>query len=147
MLCKIFGKDNRLLNLILVVAGVVAVCFGLWYAKITPEETHHLQMLAGMFTGMGCAFLAVGIINILRCRFGSAEKRKQREIERTDERNVQIMRYAMSIAAVGAVFFFAALIFVFTALNYILPSMLVLAGIYVQLAVFLAAYRILNKRM
>lgn len=109
MLCKILGKDNPVFNLILIIAGVVAIAFGIWYSYITPEDVHHLQMLAGMFTGMGSAFLAIGVLNTLRCHFGSAEKRKQREIERNDERNVQITRYAMSWAAFGSVLFSAVL--------------------------------------
>ena len=104
-------------------------------------------MLAGMFTGMGSAFLAIGVFFFLRSHFGSAEKKKQREIERNDERNVQITRYAMSIAAFAAVLFSAILIFVFTALNYILPSMLILAGVYIELAVFLIAFKILERKM
>ena len=147
MLCKIFGKDNSVLNITLIIAGVVAIAFGLWYSHITPEDVHHLQMLAGMFTGMGSAFLAIGVLNTLRCHFGSAEKRKQREIEQNDERNVQITRYAMSWAAFGSVLFSAVLIFVLTALNYILPSMLILAGVYVELIIFLVAYKILEKKM
>ncbi|MCI5688819.1 MAG: hypothetical protein MR303_10100 [Emergencia sp.] len=147
MLCKIFGNDNRIFNFTLIIAGAVAIVFGLWYSYITPEEMHHLQMLAGMFTGMGSAFLAIGVFFFLHSHFGSAEKKKQREIERNDERNVQITCYAMSIAAFAAVLFSAILIFVFTALNYILPSMLILAGVYIELAVFLIAFKILERKM
>ncbi|MEY8369861.1 hypothetical protein AALA24_14020 [Anaerovoracaceae bacterium 42-11] len=60
---------------------------------------------------------------------------------------MQITRYAMSIAAFTAVLFSAILIFVFTALNYILPSMLILAGVYIELAVFLIAFKILERKM
>lgn len=147
MLCKMFGKDNRIFNLTLIIAGVVAMVFGLWYSHIISEEVHHLQMLAGMFTGMGSAFLAIGILNALRSRFGSAEKKKQREIEKNDERNIQLTHYAMSVAAFASVLISAVLIFVFTALDYILASMLLLSSLYVELAVFFIAYKALGKKM
>lgn len=91
------------MNITLIIADAVALIFGIWYVRITPDEVRHLQMLTGMFTGMGAAFFVMGLFSVI-------------------------------------------LIFVFIALDYILPSMLLLLEIYMGLSAFVSViFNFLNS--
>ncbi len=66
--------------------GVITLVFGILIEarlQITGEtQTPNISRFAGMLTGFGCGILIVGVVRLLRNRFSSKEKLKEREIEK-----------------------------------------------------------------
>lgn len=144
MFCK--GKSKNHFIIILFI-GVISFVFGTLYYRILPDEAHNLSMLSGMFSGFGGAFIAVGLINLVRLKVTSPEKLRRKENEKNDERNVQVLRAAYTTAEVGAIILFSVMTFVFVWLDYKVPAFICVGALYVNAAIFLISYHIYNKRM
>lgn len=146
MLCK-FGKQNKKFLGAVVIMGAVSLVFGILFARSLSDEEHSLMMLAGMFSGAGAGIMAVAIFFWIRSKVLSPEKLKQKEIEKNDERNVQINNAAFTVVAATANLTFAVLAFVLMGMGYMVPSLIMVACVYLQLAVFLIAHRIISRKM
>lgn len=146
MLCKL-GKPNKKLLSAMVVFGVVSLVFGILFARSLSDEEHTLMMLAGMFSGAGAGIVAVAIFFWIRSKVLSPEKLKQKEIEKNDERNVQITRAAMTVVACTSNVTFGILAFVLMGMGFMIPSLIMVGCIYVQVAIFLIANRVISRKM
>ena len=146
MLCR-FAKTNKKLLSAMVIIGVVSLFFGIIFARSLSEEESSLMMLAGMFTGLGCGIIAVAVFYWVRSKVLSPEKLKQKEIEKNDERNVQISRASFTVVAVTSNLTFAVLAFVLIGMGYMVPSLIMVGCIYLQLAIFLIASKIISRKM
>ena len=145
MLCRLTQNKKVFIGLILV--GAVSCIFG-WVAHTTlPEDAHSLNMLMGMFTGAGAAFVAIGAVMLIRLAVISPGKLKLKQIEQSDERNVQITKSACAVAAMAATILFAVMAFVFVGLGYPVPSYIAMGGMYVQLLVLAIARRYYSRKM
>jgi hypothetical protein len=120
---------------------------GIFLQTQFPDDAHNLQQFAGMLTGFGCGVLAVGVVFIIRRRFSTPEKLREREIEQKDERNIQIMRAAYATAALGAFILFALLTFIFTLMGEFTACIITLVAMYIDIAVFVISYLIFQKKM
>ncbi|MGN0660015.1 MAG: hypothetical protein ACI4LA_10495 [Emergencia sp.] len=151
MLCRICGtgdkKAEKIMRIAVFAAGIFSLIFGIVFNSCLEESQHNLSMLAGMFSGAGTGLLALAVFFELRDRFMSPEKKKEKEIEKNDERNVRLMEKTMSIVAVSGVITFAVLAFVLVGLGYVVPSLLVIAAIYLQLITYFIAYRVWSSRI
>ncbi|MCX4364002.1 MAG: hypothetical protein OSJ74_11595 [Clostridia bacterium] len=131
--------------------GVITLVFGILIEarlQITGEtQTPNISRFAGMLTGFGCGILIVGVVRLLRNRFSSKEKLKEREIEKNDERNIQLTRAAYTVAAMGALFLFVILAFVYILLGAYLESWLAIGAMYIEVIIFGIAYRVIGKKM
>ena len=146
MLCK-FGKQYKKVLSGMVVLGIVSLIFGILFARSLSDDQNNLQMLAGMFTGAGTGIIAVAIFFWIRSKIVSPEKLKQKEIEKNDERNIQISRAALSVVAMTSNLTFAILAFVLMGMGYMVPALIMVACIYLQVAIFLIANRIISRKM
>lgn len=146
MLCKL-GKENKKLLNGVVVLGIVSLIFGIVFARSLPEEEHTLTMLAGMFTGFGAGITAVALFYRIRSKVLSPEKLKEKEIEKNDERNIQIVRASFTVVAATAFLTFAVMAFVFMGMGYRVPSLIMVGCIYLQIIVFLIANKVISKKM
>ena len=146
MLCKNV-KNDKIKVLILMVVGVVSLVFGIVFSNIISEEQHNLMMLSGMFSGLGTAFIVIGIISIIKMKTITAEKLKKKEIEQNDERNIQVLRAAYSVVASASIFIFAILAFVFVGIGYKVPGIMMVVAMYVEVLIFFITYKINNKKM
>ena len=146
MLCKL-GKPNKKLLSAMVVFGVVSLVFGILFARSLSDEEHSLLMLAGMFSGAGAGIVAVAIFFWIRSKVLSPEKLKQKEIEKNDERNVQITRAAMTVVAYTSNITFGILAFVLMGMGFMVPSLIMVGCAYIQLAIFLIANRVISRKM
>lgn len=144
MLCK--GKSKGYF-VVLVVIGIISFTFGILSTIVTPEDAHNLSMLSGMFTGLGAGFVAIGLVQYIRNKISSPEKLRTKEIEKTDERNIQLIRAAAAVTMSASYVIFAVLAFLFVALDYRIPAFITIGAMYVEFAVYLIAYKILNNRM
>ena len=115
--------------------------------RMLPHDADNLSILMGMFTGLGGFFVVFGIARLVRSKTASPEKLKQQEIERTDERNIQITKAAYTIACATATVLFIVMAFVFVFLDYRTPAFISIGAMYVQLIAFYLAYRYHSKRM
>lgn len=145
MFCKLL-KRNRIWAT-LVVVGIISFIFGIIGNIEVPDEADNISMLMGMFTGLGSAFIAIGIVKLIHNKRSSVIKLKQEEIELKDERNIQILSTAGSIANTTASGLFAIMAFVFVALDYRIPAFICLGALYVQWAAFFISYKYYSSKM
>lgn len=145
MLCKLTQNKKVFIGLILV--GAISCIFG-WFTHTTlPEDAHSLNMLMGMFTGAGAAFVVIGVVMLIRLAIISPAKLKLRQIEQSDERNVLLAKSAYAVAGMAATILFAVMAFVFVGLGYPVPAYIAMGAMYAQLAVFALARRYYSKKM
>lgn len=145
MLCKTY--KNKQFYIGLIVLGIISLLFGILFNINLPEERHNLSMFSGMLTGIGGAFLVVGIVRLIKLKISSPEKLKEEEIEKNDERNVLILRKSYSITAVSSLFLFIALIFTFLLLDYMIPAIITIACLYIEIAIFFLSYMRISAKM
>lgn len=145
MLCK-FIKGEKYWK-ILIVIGFISVLFGIISKGMIPDNIHNLSMFSGMITGLGGAFLGIGIYRLIGLRTKSQQKLKQEEIELNDERNIQILRISHTAANVTATILLGVMSFIFVFLDYIIPAFILIAAIYIQLMAFSLAYKHYSKKM
>lgn len=145
MLCRIIDKSRYWIFLIGV--GLVSFLFGILSRRNLTEEMHDLNMLMGMFTGLGAAFVVVGTFRLLHRKLTPPEKLKREHNERYDERSIQILRIAYTFASVASSVLFAGMAFLFVYLGYRVPAMVCLAALYLQVFVFFLAYSYYNRKM
>jgi hypothetical protein len=138
---------NKNKFMVLILAGAISLAFGIINAIDLPESEHDLNMLMGMFTGVGAALIAIGVIRLVRLRLVSPEKLKQGRIEQTDERNVQILRIAYTYACVASTVLFAVMAFLFVYLGYRTPAFISIGALYIQILVFFIASAYYRKKM
>lgn len=145
------SKCKKQVNYFIILLGVLTLVLGILievHLQMTGEtQMPNISRFAGMLTGFGSGILAVGAFRLLRNRFGSKEKLKEREIEKNDERNIQLTRVAYTVAAVGALLLFAILAFIFILLGDYLESWLAIIAMYVEIIIFGIAYKVIGKKM
>ncbi|HZJ57656.1 MAG TPA: hypothetical protein VFD89_05380 [Clostridia bacterium] len=145
MLCR-YIRSARVWSM-LVAMGVVTMVFGILYSRGLPQDLHSMNMLMGMFTGIGGAFALVGGIKLVHYKRASADELKLEEIERNDERNIQLIRMAAVTSNNAATILFIMMIFILLWLDYRVPALIVLGALYVQSIAFFAAYRYFKNRI
>lgn len=132
---------------ILLVVGIVTFIFGALMHKNMTGISNNMSMLNGMMQGAGFALFAIGGFKLFQTKRISSEKRKEKEIELKDERNIELMRISLSISSSVATFLFAAMAFLFVGLDYIIPGLISIAAIYIQLISLFIAYKYYDKKM
>ena len=145
MFCKSIKSNKYWVSLLIV--GIVSLVFGVVGYKNDLALSSNGDMLLGMFSGMGGAFIVIGVIKLLHNKFASAAKLKEEIINMNDERNIQILRAAYTIANVASTVMFAVMAFVFVWLDYRTPAFIAVGAIWIQLIVFLISYSYFNKKM
>ena len=145
MLCKMIS--NKRGWILVMLAGAVSAAFGITGILMEPEAVGNIAMLLGMFTGMGAALFLFSLIRLLYLRFAPASKLKAEEINRKDERNVQVSRAAAMAAYLSAALLCAVMAFVFVWLGYRVPAYIVVGAIWVQVIVFLIAHKVYGSKM
>lgn len=132
---------------VMIVIGAIALIFGIVGSNIIPDEQHNLDMLMGMFFGLGSVFVIIGCIRVIYYKRASSEKLKKQEVELNDERNIQILRAANSVANVTGIILFAVMVFVFVGLDYIVPAFISIGAMFVQGLILFVSKRYIGKRM
>ena len=145
MLCKVI-KNKRAWYLLMLI-GAISMAFGIIGILTEPDAAGNIAMLLGMFSGLGSAMLVISIIRVVYLRFASAAKLKADEINRNDERNVQVIRAAMTVASVAAMLILAVMAFVFVGIGYRIPAFISVGAIWMQGLIFVIAQRIYEKKM
>ncbi|MDR1028773.1 MAG: DUF2178 domain-containing protein [Clostridiales Family XIII bacterium] len=110
---------------------LIGVSFLMSQLKVNPSACDFLA-------GIGCAWVGMGVVGILIKRMRPAYA-KQREINKRDERNMQISEKSGSIAFLVSSFSFSVLAFVFLVLDYELACVLALCAMAVHIASFFIA--------
>ena len=145
MLCKSYRNSNFYIGLIGI--GILSFVLGIIFKANIPESSHNLSMLSGMLTGIGGAFVVVGLIRFIKFKISSPEKLKAEEIEKRDERNILIFRKSYTLVAVSSIFLFIAITFLFLALDYMIPAFIAIACLYVEIAIFFISYVRISAKM
>lgn len=145
MLCR-YIRSTKIWSMLIAI-GIVTLVFGIVYSQRLPQDLHSMNMLMGMFTGIGGAFAVVGTIRLIHYKRTPVDKLKKEEIERNDERNIQLSRIAGTIANNTATVLFILMIFILVWLDYRIPAFIALGALYVQLFAFIIAYRYFNGKM
>lgn len=144
MYCKTFNKTKFWA---LIVVGAISLLFGIVNAINLPDDAHNMNMLMGMFTGVGAAFIVLGIVQLVYLKLAPPEKLKQNKIDQSDERNIQILRLAYTYACIASTILFAVMAFVFVYLGYRIPAFISIGALYVQVLVFFIANIYYKKKM
>ncbi|MFA9398526.1 MAG: hypothetical protein ACERKV_09705 [Clostridiaceae bacterium] len=145
MFCK--SVKNSEFWIALVVIGVISLVFGIISNGMIPDGSNNLNMLMGMFTGLGASFTAIGTFKLIHIKRASAAKLKQEEIDLKDERNIQVLRISYTVASATASVLFSIMIFLFVFLNYITASFICLGALYIQILAFFISYKYFSKKM
>lgn len=140
-------KDFKRYWQALLVVGILTLTFGVVSHKKMTGISPNISMLNGMIQGAGFAFAAIGGFKLLQNKRITSERRQAKEIELNDERNIQVTRIALAISSTVATIILGLLSFVFVALDYILPGMLLIVAIYIQLLSLFIAYKYYDKKM
>jgi len=101
----------------------------------------------GIITGIGGAFAGVGIVRLIHQHRTAPEKLREEEIERTDERNVQILRASYSLSNTAAAVLFAFMVIIFSAMGSITESYISLAALMLQQLIFMIGQRYYSSKM
>lgn len=142
-----YFKRNKKIVISLIIVGIISLAFGVLTFGTLSKDDHDLSMLMGMFSGMGSAFIVMGIIFLIRIKIISPEKLKQEAIEQSDERNIQILRASFSTGNTVAIVLLAIMAFVFVWLGYRVPSFISIGAIYVDAIATLISYNYYSKKM
>lgn len=145
MYCKTIKNNAYWLALLLV--GAVMLVFGVIATLRELGTSDNVEMLLGMFCGLGGALVVISVIMLLYMKFAPAKKLRQEEINLKDERNIQILRASYTVANVAATVLFAVMAFLFVWLGYIVPGLISAGALMIQVAVFMISYAILSKKM
>ncbi len=140
-------QDNKKIGLMWWLMATFTILLGIVIQARVPEEAHNISRFAGVLTGMGTGILVVIVINWLVNRFSTPEKRKLRQIEKNDERNIQLIRAAYTVGAISAIIILAIMVMLFVLLEQYVASYIALGALYVEAIVVRVAYVILGKRM
>lgn len=143
MFCKNGGKQYFMLIGFL---GAISLLIGIIMITRFGNRSTGSDMASGMLCGLGACFVVIFIIRKLQEHF-TPEKVKKDEIEKNDERNIQVTRAAFTIVGTVAIFYMAGMTLVMAFLNYIAGIYISIAGIYVCAASFFIACRIYQKKM
>ncbi len=145
MSCK--GKGSKQMGVIVVVLGIVSILLGVLGMYLIQPEEHNLSRLFGMITGAGTGVLLVAAVLTIRARVIGQEKCEQEEIDRQDERNGTLPRFAGLVGYFTAVALLAVLAFLFVALGYAVPSCFCIGSLYLLALTGFIARKVLEKRM
>ncbi len=145
MLCKSM-KSNKYWKILLLV-GIITLIFGVVIYNVISIDGRNISMLKGMIIGVGTAFTAIGGIKLIQNKMSPSEKLKAKEIELKDERNIEILRIALSISSTAATILFVLLAFIFVAMDYILPAFMSIGAMYIHLLAFLIGHKYFNSKM
>ena len=94
----------------------------------------------------GVSALLLGVFTLYRVRF-APQKLKEEEINRRDERNIQVTRASYAVSNSAAALLFGFMAFILVLLNYITPALIAVGALCIQALVSVIAYRVFNKRM
>lgn len=139
-------KYNKQIGILWLVIGVGTIVLGAVIGQMIPEDSSYTGGCS-MLSGFGTGILVVALARYFRDHFSSPEKRKEREIEKKDERNVLITRTAYTIAGILAYALFAVMSIVFTFLGEYKACWITIGALYLDLIVFTIAYHVLQKKM
>lgn len=131
----------------LLVVGILTLIFGVTSHKNMTGISPNISMLNGMIQGAGFAFAAIGGFKLVQNKTITPEKRKAKEIESNDERNIAVTRISLAVSSTVATVLLGVLSFIFVALDYIVPALILVATIYIQLLSLFIAYKYYNKKM
>lgn len=145
MFCK--AITNKRYWLLVLAVGIVSLAFGVIGILLEPEAEGNGAMLLGMFTGMGGALTVLSIVRLIYLAVAPAARLREQEIKLRDERTVTILRASYTVANTAATLMFAVMAFVFVWLGYRVPAYISVAALWVQLAVFMIAQRVISKKM
>jgi len=140
------SNQNKKIYIGLIIIGILSIIFGMVFEQYV-EGTRNLKMTAGLLSGIGGAFTAMGVIRLIKIKKSTPEKLKAEEVELKDERNIQILRATYSVVAAASILIFAIFAFVFLLLDYIVPAYITISGIYVEVVIFFIAYKIISSKM
>ncbi len=126
--------------------GIVSLTFGLWGDRSGIASTGGEEMLLGMFSGMGSAMTVLSAIALLRRKFMSREKLKQKEIDAKDERNIQLIQAAYTVSEKIALFVLAFMAFLFAWLGDETASFISAGAIWVLAIVFAVSQRCMPEK-
>ena len=140
------AKSNKYYK-ILVIVGLATMVFGAIVFKRISVEGLNISMLKGMFQGAGGMVTAIGLVKLIQNKISPEEKLKMKEIELKDERNIELLKIALSFSSTVATILFGILAFLFIAMDYIIPGFIAIGAMYIQMLVFYLAHKYYDKKI
>lgn len=143
-----YGKSHKSAKsgFVSILIGVILAAFGVLGVLLDIARAFNLVMFFGMLVGVGAVFIGGGVITLLRIKF-NPQKLREEEINRKDERTIQVTRASYAVSNSAAALLFAVMAFVLVLLNYITPALIAVGALCIQALVSALAYRVFNKRM
>ena len=145
MICK--NRWSRQTTVVVLCIGIASLAFGLLSAFFALERGEEASRLSGMLTGFGFGILVVAAVKLIRIKMISKEKLEEEAINKQDERNIAITRMAGLAGFYTGGALMSVFVFLFTAMGYMTPAYICLAGLYVMAGAFVIAARVLSRRM
>ena len=133
--------------LLLGLAGLLLLIGGVILCGMLAETYPLFERLGGVTSGAGGALMGVGFSRFYQIRKLTPEQERRKEIERCDERNIQVNRAALCVVAAAGFIILGVLAVLFTVLDYGAAGIICSAAVFVLIAVYLVAYRRLSAKM
>lgn len=143
MFCKNGGKKYFM---VLGFLGLISLVIGIIMTTRLNQGSHGADMAAGMLCGLGTCFIVIFLIRKFQERF-APEKIKKDEIEKNDERNIQVTRAAFTVLGTVAIIYMTGMTLAMAFMDFVVGTYISIAGIYVSAISFFIAYRIYQKKM
>lgn len=145
MFCK--TKKSAGYYTVFLAIGIVSLTFGFWGYRSGMASTGGEEMMLGMFSGMGSAMTVLSAIALLRRKFMSREKLKQKEIDAKDERNIQLIQAAYTVSGKIALLLLAFMAFLFAGLGDETASFISAGAIWVLAIAFAVGHAVYARKM
>lgn len=145
MFCKTEKSSKFYISMLVV--GILLFALGIIKAIMLPDTAHLESRIMGMLTGLGGGIAGFSIMRLIQLKVSSPEKLKQKQIEKHDERNIQLARTAYTISSMSATLMFAGLVFLFTMMGSITESYICLGALLLQSLIFFVSYGHFEKKM
>lgn len=117
---------------LLIILGLLLLGIGLYLIKTIADPTGIMRALPYVCVGIGCGIFGQGMGNIISYKAikSSPGKEKQLEIERNDERNIEIGNRSKAKAYDMMIFVFGALLLAFVLMGVEMIAVLLLVFAY-----------------
>lgn len=142
-------SDRAIYWVFALLAGIAAFAFGVSGPHLGDMLTiyHNENLLRQSSAIFGFILVVICTRKLYRMKFGLPEDLKKDDIDRNDERNIQVRRAANSSANLAAAFSLEIMAGLFVLLDYKVPAYIAAGALLLQGIIYVCAHAFYNKRM
>lgn len=121
-------KKSKALYIILLIIGVALIVSGILVNYFLDSSKY-----LGFGSGLGSAFIAIGIMNLILLKVQKPEVLKQQQINEKDERNIKIREKSAYATFYITMFGLTVVELIFVLLDYVIPGFIVMGLLFIHI--------------